>query len=1144
MFGGRQFVNRTKNQKFTLDNIIDCFSKLSANEPNKKSKMREIRARIKKLDHDGSLQLKNSFFLTRILTWIRQYFSSMFFNRSNELAKIEILMKELPSAAVSIQEQISSHLKNHPQLAELLIEQSDEEIIHFIKYILETRNIYASNGNSVEHKQFLDSIIQFLRKETAEIISLRIHLPSPEPVARDIDDIQRELNPPQPQSATYNLSQEPIPPRAESITDKEPRLPTPELVAQNVNDESQQPNQSSVQSTPPSPEPVAQDIDDIRQEQNPPQPQSATYNLSQEPIPPRAESITDKEPRPRTPEPVVQNADNFLSQVEDIRSHPPASPLDRTRNGKSTLPKTKVYHRDDILSEAEYIHFEPIDGAPNVVAKVTRDGKWVIQQQQGKTACTAAVTAMLIKDRYNPIHIKNLQSEIRGDEDVILALKQAGLTPILNKYEREPANKMDVLQKEIEKSGSAIVTINHEGVGNHAIIVDKITDEGVSIRDPYHGWAIIVKRDAFAASLVLTKIIQAKSNSAADAPLRHEDPQQPIQPTERTLAAKVIQADNILPQVEDIRPHPRASLHDRIRDGQSILPNTKVYHRDEILSKAEYLCSDPIDDDPNVVAKLTRNGKWVIQQQGRTACTAAVTAMLIKDHYKPIHIENLQSEIRRDEDVIRDLEQAGLTPIHNKYEREPADKMDVLQKEIEKSGSAIVTINHEGVGNHAIIVDKITNDGVSIRDPYHGWAIMVKRDAFAASLVLTEIIQVKPNLIQENLPLDPIDSENVVNDEVASFLHAITEIEDVKMEYTIEDLIKIATHAFDRVDQSLIALKRHASIETIRSYEHALKNALNVYNGIIRIKAANNINNLIFDSTLLNYNKELIQQYAVYDEFIKRFMPASDRTQSKSIPIDLEDYLKKSCKGISLVDAKKMIASGETLVEKILLGEIHSGSKQDLVNLSWFLMNKAVEIGQGFDEGAFVIEGQGKKIHDFLLKSTADSPVYPRPSTHFKNRSPNSHWGIDVHNKMPAYKRTLLFSMATNQDGSEVLFIKPENFSARITFSLYGLFEAIIEHGGEMLVAQANKVFYPGSDDLPNMRKERVPVKILNDFKALLPQNPQKEILANANLYGISFMHKHAKTLTTSEAKAFVDTLEKEYNHLDKRTGREVYLIL
>jgi hypothetical protein len=128
-------------------------------------------------------------------------------------------------------------------------------------------------------------------------------------------------------------------------------------------------------------------------------------------------------------------------------------------------------------------------------------------------------------------------------------------------------------------------------------------------------------------------------------------------------------------------------------------------------------------------------------------------------------------------------------------------------------------------------------------------------------------------------------------------------------EYTYADLIQIATSISKQSDNALIALKRHASIETFKSYESALLNARNFYE---KFKKQS------FDSTLENCHEKLIQHEAVFDELSKRFTNTPQRTQSESPPRNLEDYLKKSSEGISPVDAKQMTATGETLVDKII----------------------------------------------------------------------------------------------------------------------------------------------------------------------------------------------------------------------------------
>lgn len=53
------------------------------------------------------------------------------------------------------------------------------------------------------------------------------------------------------------------------------------------------------------------------------------------------------------------------------------------------------------------------------------------------------------------------------------------------------------LRKAIEQNGSAIISISDPKAGSHSLIVDEISEKGVRVRCPYHGWAITVTKEAF-----------------------------------------------------------------------------------------------------------------------------------------------------------------------------------------------------------------------------------------------------------------------------------------------------------------------------------------------------------------------------------------------------------------------------------------------------------------------------------------------------------------------------------------------------------------------------------------------------------------------------------------------------------------------
>lgn len=136
---------------------------------------------------------------------------------------------------------------------------------------------------------------------------------------------------------------------------------------------------------------------------------------------------------------------------------------------------------------------------------------------------------------------------------------------------------------------------------------------------------------------------------------------------------------------------------------------------------------------------FTKNNKPIIQQQATRGCTAGAVTMLIysKDNSGPIDVRDLQMRnLSTDETMIEDITQAGLQPLESECNTIPE-----LRSLLQKHGSAIVTVN-SGVGSHVVVVDEILNDRVRLRDPYHGWEVDIKIDAFKNSWCKGSIIQV------------------------------------------------------------------------------------------------------------------------------------------------------------------------------------------------------------------------------------------------------------------------------------------------------------------------------------------------------------------------------------------------------------------
>lgn len=292
---------------------------------------------------------------------------------------------------------------------------------------------------------------------------------------------------------------------------------------------------------------------------------------------------------------------------------------------------------------------------------------------------------------------------------------------------------------------------------------------------------------------------------------------------------------------------------------------------------------------------------------------------------------------------------------------------------------------------------------------------------------------------------------------------------------------------------------------------------------------------------------------------------------------------------VTLKEAEAFRIHGEALLKKILSGASAEKTVYDRTSLMWALMYRAVKKGQGFEEGAYVIRDPAKRLFDYLVSCEGH---YSRASSHpMGNQCNGVNWqshfietatqhAINIEGQ-PARKSTIVFDLIDKGKFGEVpgIYIKPENHA---TDSLMAMFW----HSIEYIKARQNKKVV-GADDMPNMRKERIPHAEKKLFEKIAEQcsrcieevNKEAEqfltekkiegkelkqsilILKNsqrsrdAAKYGLSFMkqyldaikaianHSEFKTTKFNEMQSDITEFEKmisKYDHMTFRTGREV----
>lgn len=154
---------------------------------------------------------------------------------------------------------------------------------------------------------------------------------------------------------------------------------------------------------------------------------------------------------------------------------------------------------------------------------------------------------------------------------------------------------------------------------------------------------------------------------------------------------------------------------------------------DAILQVNEFVrIEEKLIDGVPFQVHYTKNNKAIIMQESLTGCSAGASSMLIVDNGKlPKANDLLHRKSASTKQIAQDIQNAGLEPLLvpvASYGR----SLEKLREQILKHGPADVRVRKPNTTGHALLVDEISADlkKVRIRDPWHGWEIIIKAEAF------------------------------------------------------------------------------------------------------------------------------------------------------------------------------------------------------------------------------------------------------------------------------------------------------------------------------------------------------------------------------------------------------------------------------
>jgi hypothetical protein len=202
--------------------------------------------------------------------------------------------------------------------------------------------------------------------------------------------------------------------------------------------------------------------------------------------------------------------DSSVNEEEDylfppLRT-PPLSPRHDTFYAVDRLTLTSahgpcgVFVQDkDIIRKhvMKYIDCGPYKATSKVIA-ITREGKHVVWQQAIRS-CSPTAISMIALDRGKKCLDKEITYPVTTNERELAFIKEAGFEPQVHCLTGNPFQKVQILEKLLDETGTGVLRVIHPEVGSHSIVLDAISWETqrVTLRDPLHGRMITVKLRPF-----------------------------------------------------------------------------------------------------------------------------------------------------------------------------------------------------------------------------------------------------------------------------------------------------------------------------------------------------------------------------------------------------------------------------------------------------------------------------------------------------------------------------------------------------------------------------------------------------------------------------------------------------------------------
>lgn len=343
---------------------------------------------------------------------------------------------------------------------------------------------------------------------------------------------------------------------------------------------------------------------------------------------------------------------------------------------------------------------------------------------------------------------------------------------------------------------------------------------------------------------------------------------------------------------------------------------------------------------------------------------------------------------------------------------------------------------------------------------------------------------------------------------------------------------KIAEQHISSTERLTAIIKLHDSF--VKTYDVLTAFALAVHQEKILLGVSSGV--LTEHELAMQKPKELYLKISEAIDRVKNQFPAdsieanyllSPAIRYSQAPKSWAAYCDTYCKKAgSEKEASAMLERGKALVQRIYSKKIQIAdyTPANLKDIMWHLMYKAVQKGQGYDEGSFIIDDPEGTLFDFIRCCNG---TYNRLSSHpvggqaagsqggtmklmNKLTSVAIQQGIDVEG-LPAHKSTILFDQLNAGKSNQAVLLKMENHGTNSWLAAW-------DHLKEYVEARKKKSI-KGADDLPNMRKERIPARERDLFVSIVQAVRLKESCLKETVLAF----KNQSVLGESDKKLHVD---------------------